>query len=130
MLFFSTLDVRFFFSLRFNAVFLSILYAQLSPGDLSQVHADLEGLLNCTKCHEIGEKVLPQNCLSCHIILNDRIKAGIGLHADSGFGDCADCHSEHHGRKYKLIYWDDGQENFEHKETGFCSGGCLSYQMH
>jgi cytochrome c7-like protein len=93
--------------------------AQLSPGDLSQVHADLEGLSNCTKCHEIGEKVQPQNCLSCHKILDERIKAGKGLHADAGYEDCADCHSEHHGREYKLIYWDDGQENFEHKETGF-----------
>lgn len=93
--------------------------AQLSPGELSQAHADLEGLSNCTKCHEIGKKVLPQNCLSCHKILNDRIKSGRGLHADAGHEDCADCHSEHHGREYKLIYWDDGKDNFEHKETGF-----------
>lgn len=93
--------------------------AQLSPGDLSQSHADLEGLSNCTKCHEIGQKVIPANCLSCHVILNERIKDGKGLHANTGYEDCADCHSEHHGGEYKLIYWSDGQENFNHKETGF-----------
>jgi hypothetical protein len=108
-----------FISLIIFLLFYNSLYAQLSPGDLSKPHKDLEGLSNCTKCHEIGKKVLPQNCLSCHQILNERIKQGKGLHADPGYEDCADCHSEHHGREYKLIYWDDGQDNFEHKETGF-----------
>jgi len=102
-----------------SIILFSNLYAQLSPGDLSHVHADLEGLSNCTKCHEIGEKVQSQNCLSCHKILYERIEEGKGLHADAGYEDCTDCHSEHHGREYKLVYWDDGQENFDHKETGF-----------
>lgn len=93
--------------------------AQLSPGDLSRVHKNLEGVSNCTKCHEIGEKVQPQKCLDCHKILNERIKAGKGIHADAGYEDCADCHSDHHGRDYKLIYWENGQEKFAHKETGF-----------
>ena len=95
------------------------LSAQLSPGDLSQSHADLEGLSNCTKCHEIGQKVIPANCLSCHSVLNERIKKGKGLHANSGYKDCTDCHSEHHGREYKLIYWENGQDKFEHSEAGF-----------
>jgi hypothetical protein len=94
-------------------------FGQLSPGDLSRAHADLEGLTNCTQCHEIGQKVIPDKCLSCHTILKDRISKGKGMHADPGFEDCSDCHSEHHGREYKLIYWDGGQENFDHKQTGF-----------
>ena len=39
------------------------LSAQLSPGDLANAHKNLEGLENCTKCHEIGKKVLPEKCL-------------------------------------------------------------------
>jgi hypothetical protein len=93
--------------------------AQLSPGDLSEVHANLEGLSNCTKCHEIGKKVISDKCLACHRILNERIIDGKGLHSKTGYEDCSDCHSEHHGRQYKLIYWNNGQDNFDHKETGF-----------
>ena len=82
-------------------------FAQLSPGDLSQAHSHLEGLSNCTKCHEIGKKVVATKCLSCHSILKERIDNKKGLHANVGYEDCFDCHSEHHGRKYQLIYWQD-----------------------
>ena len=37
----------------------------MSPGDLTQYHADLEGLLNCTKCHDLGEGVSEAKCLDC-----------------------------------------------------------------
>jgi len=109
----SILSIFLLFVIIQNAV------AQLSPGDLSNPHKHLEGLSNCTKCHEIGQKVLPENCLSCHGILDDRIKEGKGLHANVGFEDCSDCHSEHHGREYKLIYWETGQEKFDHNKAGF-----------
>lgn len=43
----------FVFSLILNAG----IFAQLSPGELSKPHSKLEGLSNCTKCHELGEQV-------------------------------------------------------------------------
>ncbi len=95
------------------------LMAQLSPGDLSRPHSSLEGLKNCTKCHQIGEKVSPEKCLDCHQILQERIQSGKGLHAQSGYGECVLCHSDHQGRNFELVWWKDGQDNFDHSKTGY-----------
>ena len=98
---------------------LSSVSAQLSPGDLSKPHAHLEGLKNCTKCHEIGEKVLPEKCLSCHVLLNDRIKSGEGLHAGGNYKNCVECHSDHQGSNFNLIWWKEGRDNLDHAKTGY-----------
>ncbi len=94
-------------------------WAQLSPGDLHQSHADLEGLENCTKCHLTGKKISPENCLACHKLLKERIDANRGLHANPEYRDCVKCHVDHHGRDFDLIYWEGGQENFDHRLTGY-----------
>lgn len=108
--------LRIFTSLIFLALPLT---AQLSPGKLSSAHSGLEGLSNCTQCHTAGNRVQPTNCLSCHTILKARIDAGKGLHANNNYKNCFDCHSEHHGRKYDLIYFNNGIENFDHRKTGY-----------
>jgi hypothetical protein len=111
--------------LRFAILILSIsvVSAQLSPGDLSEPHEHLEGLKNCTKCHEIGKKVLPGNCLSCHELLNERIAAGEGLHAREEYQHCVECHSDHQGTNFELIWWKEGQNNFNHAKTGYTLQG-------
>ncbi len=96
-----------------------MIWAQLSPGDLSQVHINLEGLENCTQCHSAGEQIAPENCLACHTLLQQRIASAQGLHAGDEFRNCIDCHSDHHGRDFQLIYWKEGLENFDHKKTGY-----------
>ena len=104
----------------FIFLFLSAnLPAQLSPGDLSQPHAAFEGLKNCTKCHQIGEKVSAEKCLDCHGILKERINSNQGLHAQTGYDDCVLCHSDHHGKNFELIFWKNGQNNFDHLKTGY-----------
>ena len=40
-----------------NILFLPGLHAQLSPGPLTNAHASLEGITNCTQCHTLGEKI-------------------------------------------------------------------------
>jgi hypothetical protein len=97
--------------------------AQLSPGDLAEVHSFLEGIKNCTQCHEIGEKVSGEKCLDCHNLLRERIQAGLGLHAGKAYLNCKSCHSEHHGREYKLIWWKEGVDHFDHTGTGFALEG-------
>jgi hypothetical protein len=99
------------------------LLAQLSPGDLSAPHSHLEGLKNCTKCHEIGEKVQPDNCLNCHDLLKNRIREGLGLHARNEFNDCVTCHSDHQGREFNLIWWKEGIDKFDHSKTGYILEG-------
>ncbi len=95
------------------------LEAQISPGDLTQSHADLEGIRNCTKCHTLGDKVSNQKCLECHKEIAVRIDELKGYHASKEVigKDCATCHSEHHGRKFDMVRFDE--DNFNHNLTGY-----------
>lgn len=97
--------------------------AQLSPGKLHHSHAHLEGLKNCTSCHELGEQLSARKCLDCHVLLAERIDAGEGLHSRSDQEDCAVCHIEHHGEDFALIHWPDGRDAFAHAQTGYVLEG-------
>ncbi len=103
--------------------FYSLSFAQLSPGKLHQVHKNLEGIENCTKCHERGKQLSGDRCLDCHELLKERIEQGKGLHANEEFKECKNCHIEHHGRDAELVYWKEGQENFDHSKTGYVLEG-------
>jgi hypothetical protein len=94
-------------------------YGQISPGDLSEAHKALEGMSNCTQCHELGEKVLDSKCLECHKEIQSLINKKEGLHGQAKVikQDCFKCHSDHHGRKFDMIHLDEA--NFNHNETGY-----------
>jgi hypothetical protein len=67
----------------------------VSPGALSQGHADLER--NCAACHTASRGTEAANCIVCHannVSLLQRQPTA--FHAD--IGNCADCHHEHQGR--------------------------------
>lgn len=98
-------------------------FAQLSPGELHQAHASLEGIRNCTQCHSRGRKVSPGKCLNCHALLKARIQEGKGLHSRSEFQNCVLCHVEHQGRNFDLVYWKEGEKNFDHRLSGFLLEG-------
>lgn len=93
--------------------------AQLSPGDLAEPHAHLEGLSNCTECHTLGEKISNDKCLKCHTHLNERIKINKGYHASSDVSGktCISCHSDHHGLKFDMIHFNSNE--FNHNLTGY-----------
>ena len=101
--------------------FLSLtgLKAQISPGDLSQAHADLEGMSNCTLCHDLGKKVSNAKCLDCHKEIKSLINQKSGYHASKEVSgkDCFECHSDHHGRKFDMVRFDE--DNFNHNLTGY-----------
>ncbi len=101
--------------------------AQVSPGPLSSPHRHLEGIANCTRCHEIGHGVGASRCLQCHEPLKHRIDAGKGYHPralrQSG-GKCATCHHEHVARDFPLIDWPNrNREAFPHEQTGWALEG-------
>ena len=102
--------------------------AQLSPGPLSAVHAHLEGLSNCTKCHDLGNKVSNQKCLDCHSILRDRILQNKGYHVSKEVKgkECVQCHSDHHGRNFEIVRFDP--EKFDHSLTGYILQGAHARQ--
>ncbi len=94
-------------------------FAQISPGELSQAHQKLEGLSNCTQCHVLGEKVTNEKCLACHDEIQSLISKSEGYHTSTEVKgkDCFACHSEHHGRNFDLIRFDEA--NFDHDLTGY-----------
>ena len=97
--------------------------AQLSPGELSEAHAHLEGSSRCLDCHAPRQGVAPERCFDCHVALRQRVAAGEGLHAEPGFQSCETCHIEHHGREFELVFWEDGRETFDHSRTGWTLTG-------
>jgi hypothetical protein len=102
---------------------LSVGFGQLSPGDLSNVHAEYEGLTNCTLCHDLGNKVTNKKCLDCHDEIQSLINDDRGYHADATVKnkDCFECHNDHHGRKFEMIRFDE--QNFNHNQAGYTLEG-------
>lgn len=104
-------------------------YGQISPGELSKPHAQLEGVSNCTQCHTVGNKVTREKCLACHTEIKNNIAAGKGYHASADVRgkNCTSCHNEHHGRNFKLINFD--KNHFDHNKTGFKLEGAHARQQ-
>ncbi len=94
-----------------------IVFGQFSPGELSKYHAELEGTSNCVECHEVGNKEISDGCVLCHQPLKLQIDAKRGYHQDKTTG-CGDCHSDHNGRAFELVYWPKNIREFDHNETG------------
>ena len=90
----------------------------LSPGRLAEAHAELEGLRNCTSCHELGARgISSERCLECHEALGERIASGSGFHATVPRDTCADCHQDHLGEGFDLLRLDE--DSFDHSDTGY-----------
>jgi hypothetical protein len=92
---------------------------QISPGELVNAHANLEGITNCTKCHILGEKLTNAKCLDCHKEIKDLTTRNKGYHASSEVEgkECFSCHSDHHGRTYKIINFD--KDKFDHRKADY-----------
>ena len=98
--------------------------AQVSPGPLAKAHAELEGALNCTKCHGGRKESVGQRCLECHREIATSLAQGSGFHSDDTKRECASCHPEHAGRDFALIKWPDGiRQRFDHRRSGWALEG-------
>lgn len=109
-------------AIYFFILFISFIFplqAQISPGPLSTAHAELEGIRNCTQCHDLGSSVSNTKCLDCHKEIQSLIDANQGYHAHPTVKrqDCFECHSEHHGKRFDATRFD--QDNFDHDLTGY-----------
>lgn len=111
--------INLFYIFALFTLFTSIAYSQISPGDLTTAHANLEGLSNCTKCHELGDQVENDKCLSCHTEIDLLIREKSGYHASGEVKskNCWDCHSEHHGRNFRIINFNP--VSFNHNKAGY-----------
>jgi len=95
--------------------------AQISPGELSAPHSALEGIGNCTSCHQIGSASVGAKCLDCHSEVKSRLEAGAGYHGKVRNQSCVECHKEHHGRSFTLIRFNE--DSFDHRSVGFALEG-------
>ncbi len=91
---------------------------QFSPGKLSAYHAFLEGNSNCIKCHEKRKKELSSGCIDCHRPIKIQMEANRGYHRDKQ-DNCGECHSDHNGREFELVYWPRDINQFDHSATGY-----------
>ena len=90
----------------------------ITPGKLSAPHSQLEGIGNCTQCHELRQRgVSDAKCLSCHEVLRARIDRKAGLHATFTDKPCASCHKEHFGVEFAMVKLDTVA--FDHAKAGF-----------
>ena len=100
---------------------------QISPGPLSAVHQQLEGVAKCTSCHDFGAGIRRFKCAGCHTEIQQRLQSQTGFHpraikTSPGQGDCAQCHMEHNGRNFALTRLD--RKAFDHaRDTGFTLEG-------
>ncbi len=112
-------------SLAFAVLLLApVVFAQISPGELSRAHRDLSGSLSCGKCHSFGKGRSELKCLECHeeIALGMTEKRGYHVRKvapASASNDCARCHSEHNGKDHRLVRWPATKEQFNHNEAGW-----------
>lgn len=95
------------------------MFAQISPGDLTTFHANLEGMSNCTKCHVLGDEVTNHKCLDCHKEIKELQNSSKGYHSSQEVKgkNCWNCHSEHHGRNFRIINFN--KDKFDHNKTAF-----------
>ena len=109
-----------------NCSFFIFCYFFKSPDftrDLTNAHAKYEGISNCTKCHVLGKQVQISKCLDCHTEIKRLIDENRGYHSSSEVKgkDCWDCHSEHHGRNFKIVNF--SSKGFDHSKAGFILTG-------
>lgn len=104
---------------------IEVVYPQFSPGDLTQAHANLEGMNNCTQCHDLGKKINGDKCLECHALIKTRIEQKKGFHSSSAARakECVKCHTEHRGRGFDMIKWAGERANFAHDQAGYTLEG-------
>ena len=100
--------------------------AQISPGPLSRAHQSINGITNCTTCHELSTGQRAFKCLDCHTEIAWRIRSHIGLHASYNLKtgsslECVTCHSEHNGEDFAITKWE--RKSFDHRETGWALEG-------
>ena len=98
-----------------------------SPGELSKAHTGIEGLKNCTKCHQAGVAELRGKlCLDCHVELKQRIDAGTGYHGQLSArqkDSCQICHKEHRGKQFLIVDWAGDRKLFDHHKAGWPLAG-------
>jgi len=112
---------RFLILSFFLGAWSSCLWAQISPGKLTRAHENLEGVDNCTQCHDQGNEITGTKCLQCHTEIRDAINAKHGFHYQNASVSCTNCHADHLGTDAGITHFD--ATTFDHRNTGYPLSG-------
>ena len=99
----------------------SVASGQISPGELSRAHEHMEGMTNCTQCHEHGKEITGLKCIGCHLEIQNAIISKHGFHFFNTSSSCITCHKEHLGRDAAITQFD--KKKFDHTKTGYTLTG-------
>ncbi len=92
----------------------------LMPGKVIEGHAKYEE--ECGSCHQrFDRKAQARLCADCHKDVGEDIRRKRGFHGHLDDNTCAACHTEHKGRKAKIIALN--KDSFDHDRTGFVLKG-------
>ncbi|MEY4139701.1 MAG: hypothetical protein RLZZ371_1883 [Pseudomonadota bacterium] len=92
----------------------------LAPGELVQGHAKLEG--ECKNCHvKFDRQAQSGVCMSCHKEIGSDIRSKTGLHGRQTQQVCNECHTDHKGRKARIVQLNE--KSFDHAQTDYGLSG-------
>lgn len=97
---------------------LSPLDAMIIPGEVIQGHAKVEA--KCSSCHKAFKRAKQNSlCLDCHDhkMIADDVRKKTGYHGRLRDHACSECHTDHKGRKAKIVNLNS--KTFNHKWTDF-----------
>jgi hypothetical protein len=97
-------------------VSLSSLTQFLSPGELTQSHAEDEKLKDCYACHTLTRGIDDSLCLDCHKAIKERLSNKNGYHGTLQ-GSCAECHTDHKGLDTDITGLNS--EAFNHRQANY-----------
>jgi hypothetical protein len=88
----------------------------VSPRALARAHGELEGITQCTQCHDGLSATPNERCLACHDDVAARMQQRAGWHGQLE-GRCVTCHAEHRGPDADLLGLD--RESWNHELAAF-----------
>ena len=88
----------------------------LMPGEVIEGHAKLE--VKCGECHVRFDKAAQTKlCMDCHKEVGADVQKHEGFHGRLKEKECRECHTDHKGRKAKIVLLDPTK--FDHEKTDF-----------
>jgi hypothetical protein len=96
----------------------TIMQRLVTPGPLSNAHARFEA--KCEACHEDFSRASQTNkCLACHKGIAEDVRRNAGFHGKTTARNqqCKVCHSDHHGRGFKMVSFNAA--SFNHNLTDY-----------
>lgn len=103
-------------SLSFSGLASGVGETALMPGEVIEGHAKLE--VKCAECHvRFNKEAQTGLCADCHKDVKADVLKHEGFHGRIEEKECRACHTEHKGRKAKIVVLDT--KTFDHAKTDF-----------